>query len=165
MADALGAGDKTSFSYGPGPNGAAVRVTDAASPTHIDDEAAWAALSDPGAASKAGISVVPIRASDANIIAAGNRVTASLGTSDNPGEKRYNAAAGVLGPSILSTNSNAAAFAQTNIATKASNPNAPDVNPPPNTNPVGAAAWRDVTTPIPQTEECPPNVCVTVYGP
>ncbi|MCS6275662.1 MAG: hypothetical protein H2169_15120 [Opitutus sp.] len=132
VADAPGAPIQARFSYGPDRSGfdfAArggnlVALTGTQSPTNRDDLAAWGALSDPAAAAKAGISMVQINASDATVISVGNQVNANLGTPAAPGPVRY---APVTNPMTRSNtaNSNSAAYAVANTATKADNPSAP----------------------------------------
>jgi len=120
-------GEVTRFSFGPSSSSLAnpgQLVDLSGSDTSIDrDDARYTEqfLANPNARGD-GISGVRINAPDADVRSAGESVSRSLGTRENPGQTPY-AAVPEIGPSD-SANSNTAAYAIADGAVKAGDPNA-----------------------------------------
>ncbi|HEY2346995.1 MAG TPA: RHS repeat-associated core domain-containing protein [Xanthomonadaceae bacterium] len=136
VANKPGGNIKADFHYGPsGPPGKTltsgtklVSLTGTNTETALTDAKAFQALSDPAAASKAGITMTKINATDDSVIAAGNAVDKALGTLDHPGDMQYwpTPSSG----NFMEANSNSAAAAVVDMAQKASgNPQTGHSNP------------------------------------
>jgi RHS repeat-associated protein len=148
VAPKLGAPPTDRYSYGPS-NGRSIVTnqlvshTDTHSATDIADAKAWAALADPTAAREAGITAVPIAASDDSVRFAGEIMNKHLGTIAEPGDVDYGALAGPASPNGTG-NSNSAAYAVAELATMAEDAGAPDQPLPPGGGTVGASEWKKV---------------------
>lgn len=102
-----------------------VSHTGSRSPTDVADAAAGAKLADPKAAAAAGISAVPIDASDEAIMRSGNDVDDTLGILADPGDTTYGFVVGIWVSNNVA-NSNSAAYKTANDAVESENPDAPE---------------------------------------
>jgi RHS repeat-associated protein len=122
------------FSYGPETGnvvlpGRLVSVTGSGNSTDLTDAKAFSQYqSSAAAATKAGISVVTINASDSAVLKSGQATDKILGTPNNPGHTGYVALANPLSRSDAA-NSNSAAYKVANDAVRSENPSASQQRP------------------------------------
>lgn len=150
VAPAPGGKVEAQFSFGPS-RGVGGQLTSQPSNSSIysTDRADWATLSDPKAAQAAGVSVRQINASDATVKATGESVSARLGTPAAPGPVPY----GAVPTKANDANSNSAAYAIANGATRADNPAASAQRLPPGAR---APGWGEAGRVLPGTGAPPP---------
>jgi RHS repeat-associated protein len=147
VAPRLGARNEVRYSYGPdwrGPAGGnLVSMTGTGTPTDVADSQAWSALSNPQAAAEAGVTAVPIDASDGSIIVAGDGMNALVGTLEQPAGITYAPLEGPLSASGTG-NSNTASYG---VAQEAGMLEHGEYTQPlpPNSNPTGWGQWRNIT--------------------
>jgi hypothetical protein len=122
------------FSYGPETGnvlvpGHLVSVTGSGNSNDLTDAKAFSQFrSNPAEAAKAGVSVVPINASDSAVLKSDNATDKILGTPSNPGHTGYVALANPLSRSDAA-NSNSTAYKVANDAVRSENPSSSQPRP------------------------------------
>ena len=149
-APTLGGKIEAQFSFGPSQGvGGQLTSQPPNSSIYKEDQAYWSMLSDPKAAKVAGVSATQINASDATVKGLGKTVNGILGPPTKPGSVPYSA----VPTTGNAANSNAAAYAIANGATRSENPSAPAQQLPPGAR---APGWGQADRVLPGTGAPPP---------